>query len=316
MSRAWQLGADGTRALHAVTAATLTPGDDDVVVAIEAVAGLESFDQRGGGSAAVGSVVAAGTRAHTLLGLRVVFGPHVPCGECETCRRGGAVVCPTGRWIGRDVAGAFAERVMLPGRWVTALSDGLAVPGPTAALLGADAAKAYALYARAGIGPREPTIVIGDSAVARLLTQILTAKGAPPIVVAAHHESTLATVHARIAELNWNHRPLRTFVTDVTDSARQFALALAGPRTMLIFAADGLGTTTAIPVAAFDHELSNHSVVGAHPDQLVEVAALVVRGDVNLAAVADVIEIARATETPWTAAAPGRATVISIWAND
>ena len=314
MSRAWQLGPAG--ALHAVTAATLTPGDEDVVVAIEAVAGLQSLNEDGGGSAAVGSVVAAGARAHTLLGLRVVFGPHLPCGECETCRRGGAVVCPTGRWIGRDVAGAFAERVMVPGRWVTALSDGLAVPGPTAAMLGADAATAYAMYARAGLGPREPTIVIGDSAVAHLLTQMLTAKGAPPIEVTAHEESATATMHARIAELGWNHRPLRIFVTEVSDAARQFAFALAGPRTMLILAADGRGATTTIPVAAFDHELSIHSVVGAHPDLLVEVAALVVRGDVKLADVVDVVDIADAEKTPWTAAPRGRATVVSIWAND
>src|SRR4029079_13076735 len=106
----------------------------------------------------------------------VLVGPHLPCGECEVCRRGGAVVCRHGRTLRGDLA----ARLVVPARWVVVLDAGLDVPGPEAAAIAGDLAIAYAMYVRANIGPREPAVIVGDDAVARFLERVLVAKGVTP----------------------------------------------------------------------------------------------------------------------------------------
>ncbi len=228
--------------------------DDGIVVAVEAAC----LD----GSAAVGRVVEHGAGAQHLAGARVVVGAHQPCGDCDVCRRGGGAVCPAGR-----TSSMRAPQVTARARWALVLGDALDVPGPAAALIGGPAALAYAMYARTGVGPGDPTHVLGDGVVARLLAQILTAKGAPPC-----DPATFGT------------RPARLFVCDPDATPR--AIALAGPRAIITVAA---GARAVDITAAIAREVTVIGVVGAHPDLLPEVAALVVRGDLELASVADAV---------------------------
>lgn len=227
--------------------------DDEIVVAVEAAC----LD----GSAAVGRVIEVGPGAAHLADARVVVGAAQPCGDCDVCRRGGGAVCPVGRTID-----ARSPRLTARARWALALADGLDVPGPAAALIGGPAALAYAMYARTGVGPGDPTHVLGDGPVARLLAQILTAKGAPPSDPSTH-----------------GARPAKLFVCD--PDAAPHAIALAGPRATVTVAA---GARAVDVTAAIAREVTVIGVAGAHPDLLPEVAALVVRGDLTLDA-ADVI---------------------------
>ena len=48
------------------------------------------------------------------LGERVVLKPIVSCGSCEWCRQGTINHCATGRLVGRDLTGGFAERFVVP----------------------------------------------------------------------------------------------------------------------------------------------------------------------------------------------------------
>src|SRR5262249_14298928 len=149
----------------AMQAAEVSPVDLAVAhAAARAGAGIDDAAVAGG--AGVGRVIAAGDQSLALIDKRAIFGPHVPCGECDVCRRGGAVVCPMGARRGVTMRGALAERVTLPARWVVGFGGDLDVPGPGAALLGGAASLAYALYARAGVGPRDATVVLGDGPVA------------------------------------------------------------------------------------------------------------------------------------------------------
>ena len=73
-------------------------------------------------------------------------------------------------------ARAPARRVAAPGatlvaaaRWVVALGDGLELPLPGAAAVAGDVALAYTLYARTGVGAREPVVVVGADPIARFL---------------------------------------------------------------------------------------------------------------------------------------------------
>jgi len=262
--------------------------DDDVVVEVEAATD----------AAAVGRVVEAGAGGRHVLGARVVVGTHQPCGECDVCRRGGAPVCPANRTI--DATG---PRVTARARWVLVLDEALAVPGPAAALLGDHAALAYALYARAGVGPGDPTVVIGDGAVARLLVDVLLAKGAPPIVWTANADlatwaagrgAVIARTEdeARAALAGHGARPAKLFVCDrpsgPDNDAAAHAIALAGPRAVIAMIA---GAARIDVAAALAHEVTVLGVVGAHPDLLPELAALAVRGELDLAGAASMVAL-------------------------
>jgi 2-desacetyl-2-hydroxyethyl bacteriochlorophyllide A dehydrogenase len=49
-----------------------------------------------------------------LVGRRVVLKPILACGACDTCREGDINHCATGRLVGRDLPGGFAERFAVP----------------------------------------------------------------------------------------------------------------------------------------------------------------------------------------------------------
>ncbi len=75
------------------------------------------------GHETVGVVAATGEGVDpALAGSRVVLKPIVACGTCDACRAGDINHCATGRLVGRDLPGGFAERFVVPA--------GAAVPIP------------------------------------------------------------------------------------------------------------------------------------------------------------------------------------------
>ncbi len=322
MTRAWVLDADGARL---VDAPAPSPEPDDVVIAVDAAAltdvdvavararaaGGATDDGLIAGGSAVGRIVAAGEHALVLLGKRAIIGPHVPCGECDVCRRGGAVVCASGARLGVTARGTLAERVTVPQRWVVAFGGDLDVPGPGAALLGGDAALAYAMYARVGVGPGEPTVVLGDNVVARCLIEILVAKQAAPIVIVRSNAPAgwrdWVAARARLAEVphdspdaesraavvavahdaGHGDRPWKLFECTGEAARQSRALAIAGPCAVVALAAPGATGHPAAPIDlgdALDRDVTVIGIAGAHPDLLVEVAAMAVKGELDVAA--------------------------------
>ena len=260
-------------------------GDDDVRIELEAVS------EPGSG---IGRVVEAGERAAVLLGKRVLVGPIDPCGECEVCRRGGGSVCP----LARRRTTTPERTITAAGRWVVALGDGLELPPAGAAVPGA-VALAYTLYARTGVAPREPVVVTGASPVTRFLVEILLAKGATIAVVADPHLAAWAdwllakgVTVARTAQLDdaratciaafsahgLGGKPWRVIATTADGVA--LAAALAGPRATLTV----LAPIAALPGDLAEREVMVITVAGAHPDLVVEVAAMCVKGDIDLSA--------------------------------
>ncbi len=262
-------------------------GESDVAVALDAAQG----------SAGVGKVVEAGEHAAALLGHTVLVGPVDPCGECEVCRRGGAPVCPLARRRGPE---DLAHRVIATGRWVVAFGDGLELPLPAAAAVAGDVAVAYTLYARTGIAAREPAVIVGASPITRFLVEILLAKGITPAVVAdpahgawvdwllgkgvsvarmvADQDAVKATIGAAFAAQRLGTRPWRVIVT--SPEAAALGAALAGPRATLTV----LAPITAMPGDLIAREVTVIGVAGAHPDLVVEAAAMCVKGEIDLVA--------------------------------
>jgi 6-hydroxycyclohex-1-ene-1-carbonyl-CoA dehydrogenase len=267
--------------------------DDDVEIEVEGT------QQGAQGAAAIGRVAAAGARAEALLDRRVLVGPIDPCGECEVCRRGGAAVCPRARR--RDAAGIAARRIVAAARWLVPLDDGLALPAPAGAAVAGDVAVAYTLYARTGIGPREPTVIVGASPIARFLVEILRGKSASPVVVvdpahtawaawlasrgaavalagaSATDDEVRAAVAAELAAHGTAARPWRVLAASPEAALR--AAALAGPRATLTL----LAPVPELPGDLVAREVTVIGVAGAHPDLVVEAAAMCVKGEIDLA---------------------------------
>ena len=253
------------------------PGDDDVEIALDAA----QVD----GAAGVGRVI-AGARAGALIDRRVLVGPIDPCGECEVCRRGGAAVCPQARR--RSARGAT---VMAAARWLVPLGDGLDLPVPAAAAVAGDVAIAYTLYARTGVGPREPVVVLGGTPIGRFLIEILIAKGIQPAAIAAEgawadwlraRGVTIALDRAALvsafARSDHGARPWRIICADPAAGAD--AAALAGPRATLTVLAGG----AALPGDVLSREVAIVGVAGPHPDLVVETAAMCVKREIDVVA--------------------------------
>jgi threonine dehydrogenase-like Zn-dependent dehydrogenase len=231
--------------------------------------------------AAVGVVDDASQGAAVLLGKRVLVPGLEPCGQCEVCRRGGTSVCPHAK---RHAPG---KRLRTNARWVVALDQGLELPVPAAAAVAGDVALAYTLYARTGLGPREPAVITGATAVTRFLVEILRAKGLSPVVLAepgpwaewAHGKGCAVArdadgVVAAIATQGMGARPLRILAT----GDHEHAAALAGPRATLTV----LAPSPALPGDLVAREVTIIGVAGPHPDLIVEAAAMCVKGEVDL----------------------------------
>ncbi len=277
------------------------------------------------GGAAVGRVVDTGEGAAHLLGSRVLVGPLDPCGECERCRRGLPFACAEGRALGRTAPGALAGEIEVRARWVTELSGGLTLDGPLAALLAREAADAYALHARAGLAAGEPAVVLGRGPVARLLVQIASARGARVVAASAGEPGSVERVLAHLAEHAAGGRPVKILAAAGgagDDDELGLALRLARPGALIASLAraprpsDGAAGDIAALLAG------GGALVGmpaAHPDLVPEVAALAVKGEIDLAAAAQVQPAGRGLAEPAALAdatraalADGRALVVTF----
>jgi len=246
------------------------------------------------GRSAVGRVDEASEGAAVLLGKRVLVGPYDACGQCEVCRRGGAPVCPLG-----TPRQAIGSRLRAATRWLVTLGDGLDLPVPAAAAVAGDVTTAYTLYARTGLSPREPVVIVGTTPITRFLVEILRAKAITPVVivdpnappewrdwllakgaaaVSGGEPSLGAAVLATIAAQGQGAKPLRLVATD--PDALPIAVSLAGPRSTFTVFANGAGPP--LPASLLARELTIIGVAGPHPDLIVEAAAMCVRGDIDL----------------------------------
>lgn len=249
-----------------------------------------------GGVAVLGVVVEAGARAGGHEGKLVLVGPYDPCGECDVCRRGGAAVCP--QRINRD---ALGDHVIATGRYLVPLENGLDLPNPAGAVVAGDVALAYTLYARTGPAPRDPVVVVGAAPVTRFLIEILRAKGITPIAVADPARTAwcewlaskgAAVVHdaagvtAAISAQGATARAARVIAT--TAEAVAAAADLTGPRSTLTV----LAPVTFLPGLVADREVTVIPVAGAHPDLVVEAAAMCGKGEIDLATGTAVTETA------------------------
>ena len=154
-----------------------------------------------------------------------------------------------------------------------------------------DIAVAYTLYARTGLAPRDPVVVLGETAVTRFLVEILRAKGLTPVVVDEHPGAARRGAAAKGARSSsepgaWPRRPRRSGLGErplrviaTAANALAAAAALAGPRATLTV----LAPAGDLPAALLAREVTIIGVAGAHPDLVAEAAAMCAKGEIDLA---------------------------------
>jgi 2-desacetyl-2-hydroxyethyl bacteriochlorophyllide A dehydrogenase len=146
------------------------------------------------GHEAVGTVAAVGEGVDPArVGERVVLRPILACGACEPCREGRPNLCRNGRLVGRDLAGAFAERFAVPERAAVRFPD--TVPADLATLT-EPLANAEHVTTRA-VREGDDVLVIGAGPIGVLMARMALDRGARRVFVTDPIASRLALARAQ-----------------------------------------------------------------------------------------------------------------------
>ena len=146
------------------------------------------------------------------IGERVVLKPIVSCGACASCREGAINHCATGRLVGRDLTGGFAERFVVPaGAAVRLEAD---VP-PEVATLIEPLANAVHVAARA-VREGDRVFVIGAGPIGVLMTKAALLYGAAHVLVTDPVLGRLHLAEAQGAKAVTGDDPVAA-VLDATD---------------------------------------------------------------------------------------------------
>jgi L-iditol 2-dehydrogenase len=186
----------------------------------------------------VGTVVEAGAGAPVAVGARVFVHHHVPCMECEHCRRGRDTLCATFRATGID-PGGLAEFIRVPA--AIARLDVLELPDDVSDLAGTLIEPLGCVVrgqARAAIGPGDAVLVVGAGAMGLLEIAAARARGARVVVL-----------EPRAARRERARRAGGSVPEDPSDSAARQLLGPDGARAVFVTTAAPGAITSAVALA-------------------------------------------------------------------
>ncbi len=177
----------GPRRMELQDAPEPTPGPGEVVFETRAAAvcgsDLHGFREASPrripplvmGHEAVGRIVTAGEGVDPgRVGERVVLKPILACGACEPCREGRPNLCTSGRLVGRELTGAFAERFAVPAKAAVPIAE--EVPDDLATLT-EPLANAVHVTSRA-VRSGDDVLVIGAGPIGVLMARMALQQGA------------------------------------------------------------------------------------------------------------------------------------------
>ena len=132
------------------------------------------------GHETVGTIVEVGDGVDPdRIGRRVVLRPVLACGTCEACRAGRTNICAQGRLVGRELAGGFAERFVVPERAAVEIASD--VPDDVATAI-EPLANAIHVTSRAVL-PADDVLVIGAGPIGALMARMSVERGAARVFV-------------------------------------------------------------------------------------------------------------------------------------
>ncbi len=168
-----------------------------------------------------------------MVGDRVCLHYLISCGACDACRRGAEQFCTSGRMIGLDRQGGYAERILMPVRNVFAVPDAVAME--TAAVMMCSTATSYHALQRAGIAVGETVAVFGCGGLGMSAIQLAGALGAFEVFAVDVNSSKLAaaTAHGAIPVHAGEADPVEQILDFTGGRGVDVALELVGlPLTM------------------------------------------------------------------------------------
>jgi 2-desacetyl-2-hydroxyethyl bacteriochlorophyllide A dehydrogenase len=225
-----------------------TPGTGEVVIASRASAicgsDIHGFREASPrripplvmGHETVGEIISVGRGVpEARVGERVVLKPIVSCGSCRWCLEGAINRCPTGRLVGRDLPGGFAERFAVPAgaavRFDSDLSDDVAT-------LTEPLANALHVASRS-VKQGDRVLVIGAGPIGVLMAKASFLHGASRVLITDPVNDRLRLAAAQGAEIVTRDDPAQAMI-DATD----------GEGADVVIDAAGYGSTWAMGLRA------------------------------------------------------------------
>lgn len=178
-----------------------------------------------------GVLEAVGPDAAALLdgrkvGERFVVFPWIGCGECPTCRRDSEHICLKPRQLGIQVAGGYADHVLVP--HPKYLLDATGVPEGLAAAYMCSGITAYsALRKIRDLAPGDPVLIVGLGGVGMMGLQFARALFPEARLLAADiDERKLEAARSAGAHATYNSRDADTLKALKTDTGGGVAAAV------------------------------------------------------------------------------------------
>jgi len=180
------------------------PGPNEILVRIQAAGICRSDVHYRSGLGTVGPL--PHTPGHEIAGIverigsevtglqrgqRVALHYLVTCGECSMCRSGREQFCLTGRMIGKDIAGGYAEAIVIPARNAVALPD--EVSFEHGAVLMCSTATVFHALRKGRLAPGESVAVVGVGGLGLSAVQLALAFGAAEVFAIDIDEGKLET---------------------------------------------------------------------------------------------------------------------------
>ncbi len=238
MARRWEM-ISGAEPLQRVEFEPAAPGPDEVVVKVAGCGVCHTdlgFYYDGVrtnhplpltlGHEISGVVTQAGPGAEEWLGRAVIIPAVMPCGECDTCKRGKGTICTAQKMPGNDIQGGFASHITVPARGLCPVdTDKLAQQGLELADVSvvADALTTpWQAAVQAGIGPGDLVIVNGVGGVGGYAVQVAHALGATVVAIDVVDDKLAAVAEYGAAlTLNAREHDARSLKGAIRDFARE-----------------------------------------------------------------------------------------------
>lgn len=214
-----------------------TPGPGEVVIASRASAicgsDLHGFREASPrripplvmGHETVGEIAGVGDGVPAArIGERVVLKPILSCGSCRWCLDGAINLCPTGRLVGRDLTGGFAERFTVPADAAFPLDADLA---DDIAVLTEPLASAVHVASRS-VHDGDRVFVIGAGPIGVLMAKAAFVNGAGRVMITDPVEDRLHLAAAQGAEIVGGDDPAQAVIEATGGEGADVVIDAAG----------------------------------------------------------------------------------------
>jgi threonine dehydrogenase-like Zn-dependent dehydrogenase len=177
------------------------------------------------GHEGAGSVAAAGAEVRDFaIGDRVTAHPVIPCGRCESCRRGLGHLCDDMGHLALDREGTFAEYFAIPARRVRHVPDGLDL---AVAALVEPVAVCLEAVRRARVAEGERVLVVGDGPFGITIARLALRQQPERLVLVGRHDFRLSQVPEAAAINERTTADAAAAVAEATGGADAAILAVA-----------------------------------------------------------------------------------------